>query len=180
MFEQNLSTHIINKTTSLAQGTDHEDHFNRSPLCRKIHALIDCDGFQWDSQWIANKLDTRVEDVESSLNVMEKIGVVSIVDGKVIDNYKNVPMKPTDKDVLMESHRLSTMEILTNVQEKQFELAHGYHATNWKALKEFGEGFRKLRNKFVEESKKGKKDLLVGYTFTGANLLKVTEGDNNV
>lgn len=168
------------KEELLTSGLRDEDYFNKSPLCRKLHALIECADFVSNITWIAKRLGETESAVRTALSVLVNVGATSIDNGTISNSVEQVSMKPNSKDFLVDCHRVSSLEVLSGIDtESRFTVYHGYQATDTETFWEFNKKLQELQSWFIEASKTSKKDLLLGYTLTGANLLKDSEGGSN-
>lgn len=175
---ENLTSKQPQETSSLAEGFKGQDYFNKSPLCKKIHALLECDGFQSDINWIAARLNERKETVSTALMVLEQMKVIQWVDGKIVDNFKKLITRSDSKKCLIDRHRISSLEILSNLDpDNRFTTYNGYQAFDEDRFWELNDKLCALQTWIHEVGPTSGKTILLGYSFTGTNVIPNKKGE---
>ena len=173
---------VADNSKPLDPGFDAKEFFGKNPLCRVIHALMETPFFVSNTRWISEAVDASEKEVKKALTTLVHCGLISDENG----NYKLLHKKvyqhtsSVDAEHRFTSHRTATMHIMTRLREGfRHTLYNGVQATDEKTFWKLAKKVEELQEWFELESDKGSKDLLIGYSFMGSDVLNDIKGVKN-
>lgn len=170
-------------TAVLGEGFKDVNTYVRANLPRKVEALFDHKDFQPKISWMAQMLNVSLNEIQDALDLLESLNFIYWENGRPIKT-DNEHMKlnkmgyTTNKDRLVSDHRIISHQLLNDIDpNNRFFVHNGFLASDAETLKEYYSKLLEVQNWFIEQSKNSKKDLIVGYSFTGANVVKLQDGE---
>jgi hypothetical protein len=170
-----------NEISNLVAGRKDFQLYSRANLPRKVEALIDHRDFQSKLSWIAKQLDASLEETQQALDLLESLEIISWENGVIKkltgDLHLDDLVQDKSKGALISEHRIISHQLLNDVDEhNRFFVRNGFTATDHEVFNEYYAKLYEVQKWFMEASAKSKKNLVVGFSLTGANVIK-SNGD---
>lgn len=172
-----LSTGTSTEINDLTEGRIDFRVYAKSTLPRKIEALLSHKDFQSKLSWIANKLNSSLDEVNNSLQLLESLNLIEWKGREIKSTSKYTDLteklkESRSKSSLIDDHRIISHQLLNDVNPNdRFFVINGFTSTDEETFKEYSKRLFELREWFNKESLKSKKTIVAGYTLTGANIL---------
>lgn len=148
--------------------------------CFAILNLADCEGFKWDSGWIARRLGITKPEVASALDRMERIGIILNNNGqrKIAKDYFSLlggvpsePVKAYHKEMLAKAQQAIEFQSL-----EERDISGVGFAIDPKHLPSIKKDIQEFQDQIIGKYSKGKRRQV--YQLEVA-LFRLSQGDTN-
>ena len=164
----------------LLTGFENEDFFNKSPLSKKIHALLELKDFKADVKWMAKVLDQPESTINTTLAVLEHMKVIKWKDGVLVDNFQNLITRPKTKAERIDRHNTCSLDILANITQDKLNITYnGYQAMDINKFWELNDKLCELQLWLHNGNSTATNTMLIGYSFSATNILSF-QGEKDV
>lgn len=172
-----MLTGKTDEVLELQGGRSDFQSYAKANLPRKIQALLDQKDFQPKISWIAKKLGASLDDVQKGLDLLESLGLITWDNGLIAKKEDHTViaqhLRGRTKSQLVSDHRIISHQLLNDVDSNQrFFVQNGFISSDEETLRSYYEKILQVEQWFKEASQKSKNNIVVGYSFTGANILK--------